>query len=1028
MKNLNTNIIVSSVLKEFKEKLNESSRDNLLEPYLKILQKKKPELTLSQVKQYLLAKFVNEANIRSLSLDSNYYLAGVSRYYFEGKLTKNVKINAIYPKVKDVFDRKICQKLSALIVVLRNSYIDSVGTKFEQPEDFGTLPLEKLLKKYNKEIINELGYDISKEDDEEQKIKKPRINRDDNVGNGYTFEILYNYDEARKYNKYTEPGAWCITYGEHHYDAYINRLNIHYVIFKKNGFEKIPRKKTEGWTEEKPHDEYGNSLIALLQSNTSEKPIYITSRWNHGTFDDDTRCEADHAYTTEEFMEITGISNADLKRIYKIWLTDREEKEIKKDDGLEGGNSSKRKLEVIRAFKYAQMRINGGNFDNAFGDYENKTVKYLTGIKRIESIKQKINELPNTDGNYNSLVKQLRKCELNSIRGCEVTINNKSYYYLIDGNKILFETITDFDRTYRLPFSTSEGDSGGFYRCDAQNYKNVILCSVINGFMIYDTKKHKFVEIEGKKKFKFLADIGHWELERDIPNVCGFYEVKMSGNQMAVLNLDTNEPLILPNGHSWFEKLKNGYNSWGRKVSCDYIPSNKVVLHIIYDSSSGEEYWYDILNKRFFNPKDQIPINNDLDSLKTLRVSKSFENGYFTLEMYTNGCTIYSLFKNGTICEIDGSKLFSELNGDFSNGLIVYRKFVGRERNEYGHYQSIYSKPSIFDTENGSIYTSPETGMELYYSDSGDYLIRFRGEVKDETNKRIYHYYFSAFFNVKLKKWMMDSENPNQIFLKEIYSSDEDTGRISIIDENKKIFYFVPSETEPIFIPEQKENNVNEVNSMKKDKNTKRVIITSKQLNEVLKEANLSVDTGKANGNNATNAYNQLTSADKAQEFQKLDSLTQGENGITVTSQGTDENMPTLSLTANTLSDAANQVMNNAETLNKGCDFDIKMEKESKSFSKKYIEEARLRKMRNEGVVMTKKDLQESFINDDLCENKNKKKNKIEIKPENKGKFNATKKRTGKSTEELTHSKNPLTRKRAMFAKMAKRNWKPLKS
>lgn len=48
-------------------------------------------------------------------------------------------------------------------------------------------------------------------------------------------------------------------------------------------------------------------------------------------------------------------------------------------------------------------------------------------------------------------------------------------------------------------------------------------------------------------------------------------------------------------------------------------------------------------------------------------------------------------------------------------------------------------------------------------------------------------------------------------------------------------------------------------------------------------------------------------------------------------------------------------------------------------------------------------------------------KESIEIKPENKGKFNATKKRTGKSTEELTHSKNPLTRKRAIFAQNAKK-------
>lgn len=44
---------------------------------------------------------------------------------------------------------------------------------------------------------------------------------------------------------------------------------------------------------------------------------------------------------------------------------------------------------------------------------------------------------------------------------------------------------------------------------------------------------------------------------------------------------------------------------------------------------------------------------------------------------------------------------------------------------------------------------------------------------------------------------------------------------------------------------------------------------------------------------------------------------------------------------------------------------------------------------------------------------------KIHINPANRGKFNATKKRTGKTTEELTHSSNPLTRKRAIFAQNA---------
>lgn len=45
----------------------------------------------------------------------------------------------------------------------------------------------------------------------------------------------------------------------------------------------------------------------------------------------------------------------------------------------------------------------------------------------------------------------------------------------------------------------------------------------------------------------------------------------------------------------------------------------------------------------------------------------------------------------------------------------------------------------------------------------------------------------------------------------------------------------------------------------------------------------------------------------------------------------------------------------------------------------------------------------------------------IHINPKNKGKFNETKKRTGKTTEELLHSPDPLTRKRAQFAMNARK-------
>ena len=49
-------------------------------------------------------------------------------------------------------------------------------------------------------------------------------------------------------------------------------------------------------------------------------------------------------------------------------------------------------------------------------------------------------------------------------------------------------------------------------------------------------------------------------------------------------------------------------------------------------------------------------------------------------------------------------------------------------------------------------------------------------------------------------------------------------------------------------------------------------------------------------------------------------------------------------------------------------------------------------------------------------------KDAIRINPRNRGKFTETMKRTGKTAEELSHSKNPLTRKRAIFALNA-RKW-----
>jgi len=97
----------------------------------------------------------------------------------------------------------------------------------------------------------------------------------------------------------------------------------------------------------------------------------------------------------------------------------------------------------------------------------------------------------------------------------------------------------------------------------------------------------------------------------------------------------------------------------------------------------------------------------------------------------------------------------------------------------------------------------------------------------------------------------------------------------------------------------------------------------------------------------------------------------------------------------------------------------------SSDIDRKYMDESIKRKNNRKNMVR----LTESDLHDIVVETVNRilSEEGIHIKPENKGKFTATKKRTGKSTEELKHSKNPLTRKRANFAMMAKRRWKPLK-
>ena len=539
----------------------ESKRDDMLIPYYEVLKSKGCNISFGRFKSILLEHLTQNGGLRNLSLSSNYYLAGAARYYFNGDLTLNRDLALYYEFItngereantnngietpenhKDEWNREVCQKLNALIKVLRDSYIDSVGTQFEQPEDFGTLPIDKLLKKYGAKIKKELGIANTEETEKE-------IDRSTNVGNGYTFEIMYSHQQCKKYYEPTNPGAWCITYGQGHYNSYVNNLDIHYVIFRKDGWENVERiPQREKWKSYggsyKPQGDYGNSLIALLQSNHSWKPVYITSRWNHG-YGNSGGVEADHAYSTEEFMRITGVSQKDLERIYQIWkhVSGSESKSIKEM------NADKKA--AMLAVKEAQIRINGGeNILNLLSIY-------------------------NT---FNGSIENPRKaCFKASLK------QGPNVSFLIDKGKIIFETV-------------SFSEEALYHKTEYLN--NIILFRENSNseYVLYDYRLHKLVKIEGIYKFKYIPD-------SNIQN-CDFYEIKLSGKDIALVNTVTNEPLVLPNGHCWFNEIRCADNikQWRprNRITCLGVGSELTsMLEIIYDLSSGEKYFYNITLRRF---------------------------------------------------------------------------------------------------------------------------------------------------------------------------------------------------------------------------------------------------------------------------------------------------------------------------------------------------------------------------------------------------------------------------------------------
>ena len=668
--------------------LSESKRDDLLLPYIEMLRAKGINCTLGQLKSYMLKKLTNEARMRNLSLGSNFYLAGAVRYYFNGDLTLNKDLD-VYNNGQtknDVWNEDVCQKLNALINILRNAYIDTIGETFEQPEDFGTLTLPKLLRKYGKKIQKELEDNSGTEIDSNN--EDDGLDRNDRVGRNYSYEIIYNYKQATKYNQYTDPGAWCITYAKPHYDHYIKMLNIHYVIFKQDGFENVKREFGPDWTPQKPQDEYGCSLIAVLQSNKNGEPIYITSRWNHGY---EKHCEADHAFTKEEFFAKTGVNDDDLQRIFTIWKKDAPKYSDDTYATEKDSVSKEEKLNVLRKLKYTQMKINGGDMDIS------DTIKILT----------------NLNGEQEGIDEGKIKITKNTLWCRTVFPSNHVFYFIMDKGKIVFETLTPDSLIMRCYSSNIINKNADYIRI--RGYSNLSVIKTKRYIMLYDLRRHCIIDIDGETKFKCIP----FSQNDDVNNKC-FYEVRCGKQQLALLNAATNLPLRLPNGSCWINKIRSnvakGFSIIGNsnlEAFKHFGGNGGGILELIYDASSGERYFYDIDKKLFLN-EDDIPKPEDPSKTYVLCTNfkmpgaMAFYVASKTQQSYYIGGSPIKVLINGQFLKINGSDLFDEVRyaGD---DFIIFSPYNG-EMHSYWQLKKI-----LYDLKSKTEVINPITNEVLKF-------------------------------------------------------------------------------------------------------------------------------------------------------------------------------------------------------------------------------------------------------------------------------------------------------------------------
>lgn len=159
----------------------------------------------------------------------------------------------------------------------------------------------------------------------------------------------------------------------------------------------------------------------------------------------------------------------------------------------------------------------------------------------------------------------------------------------------------------------------------------------------------------------------------------------------------------------------------------------------------------------------------------------------------------------------------------------------------------------------------------------------------------------------------------------------------------------------------------------------RRIIITNKQLNEVMKRTKNDINeestvtiAAKAKGNSLTDYSTAATSPNTLSDIQKAKAV--GDVNLKVTGPKEDDSQPTqeIDVTAGDTVQNAISTQGNPALVQNGGAIKITGDNfgEGRVYTKKSIEEARLKKMRMEGKTFTKKQLNETFLLEGFIEDK----------------------------------------------------------